>query len=220
MLGCALAVAVIGMQGHLVQVEADITLGLPAFSLVGLPDASLSESRARVRAATANSGHPLPQRRITVNLSPAGLPKAGTGFDLAIAVALLAAAQIAPAASVRRFVHVGELGLDGRVRPVRGVLPAALAAVQAGRPDLVVPVDNVQEARLVPGARVQGVRGLTVVIVLPGGGARAGGPDDEPAEPPSAAAGPATAAIRPAPGDLADVIGQLEARRALEVVAA
>jgi magnesium chelatase family protein len=247
--GRALAVAVVGMQGHLVEVEADITTGLPTFNLVGLPDASLIESRDRVRAATANSGHPLPQRRITVNLSPAALPKAGTGFDLAVAAALLSAAGTAPAASVRRFVHVGELGLDGRVRPVRGVLPAALAAVRGGRPDLVVPAANAQEARLVPGARVWPVRHLADVIVLHGGdraearGAEArgageigtdgskpesDGPEsDEPEtdEPvwtheqesrsPGSAKPPLTA-----PPDLADVIGQLEARRAVEVAAA
>jgi magnesium chelatase family protein len=216
MLGRALAVAVVGMQGHLVEVEADITEGLPAFSLVGLPDASLNESRDRVRAASANSGHALPQRRITVNLSPAGLPKAGTGFDLAVAVALMAAAEVAPATSVRRFVHVGELGLDGRVRPVRGVLPAALAAVRGGRPDLVVPIENVLEAELVPGVRVHGVRRLSDVIALHGG-ARSEGPDDE--EDPPVPARPGPAAGGPAP-DLADVIGQHEGRQAVEVAAA
>ncbi len=168
-LGRALAVAVVGMQGHLVEVQADITLGLPAFSLVGLPDASLSESRDRVRAAAANSGHPLPAQRITVNLSPAGLPKAGTGFDLAIAVALMAAAEIAPGPSARRYVHIGELGLDGRMRPVRGVLPAALAALAGGRADLVVPHESVQEALLVPGVRVWPVGRLSEVIELHGG---------------------------------------------------
>src|SRR3954464_15215242 len=110
-LGRALAVAVVGMQGHLVEVEADITSGLPTFSLVGLPDTSLNESRDRVRAAAANSGHSLPTCRITVNLSPAALPKTGTGFDLAVAAALLSATRVAPNQSVGRFVHVGELGL-------------------------------------------------------------------------------------------------------------
>ena len=224
MLGRALAVAVVGMQGHLVQVEADITLGLPAFSLVGLPDASLSESRDRVRAATSNSGHPLPARRITVNLSPAGLPKAGTGFDLAVAVALLAAAEIAPAQNAGRFVHVGELGLDGRVRPVRGVLPAALAAVREGWPDLVVPVENEQEARLVPGVRVHPVRWLTDVIVLHGGERPPVAAANDPAAEVDLEAGGTVNAVLGAggiePGDLADVIGQHEGRYALEVAAA
>src|SRR4051812_34684588 len=172
-LGRALAVAVVGMRGHLVEVEADITSGLPTFTLVGLPDTSLHESRDRVRAAAANSGFRLPMCRITVNLSPAGLPKTGTGFDLAVAAALLSATGVAPNESVRRFVHVGELGLDGRVRPVRGVLPAALAAVRGGRPDLVVPAENAQEAELVPGARVWPVRHLGEVVLLHGGEARA-----------------------------------------------
>ena len=224
MLGRALAVAVVGMQGHLVQVEADITPGLPAFSLVGLPDASLSESRDRVRAATSNSGHPLPQRRITVNLSPAGLPKAGTGFDLAVAVALLASAEIAPAASACRFVHVGELGLDGRVRPVRGVLPAALAAVREGWPDLVVPVENEQEARLVAGIRVHPVRWLSDVIVLHGGERPVGVPADDPAGQVDLESGatlnPLSGAGRAVSGDLADVIGQHAGRTAIEVAAA
>jgi len=219
-LGRALAVAVVGLQGHLVEVEADITAGLPTFTLVGLPDTSLHEARDRVRAAAANSGYGLPQRRITVNLSPAGLPKAGTGFDLAVAAALLSATQVAPHESVRRFVHVGELGLDGRVRPVRGVLPAALAAVRGGRPDLVVPAENAQEAGLVPGARVWPVRHLQEVVVLHGGQMR--GPEPVVVEPeversdsePSIPEPPAS------PPDLADVIGQYEGRWALEVAAA
>src|SRR4029453_15227870 len=120
--------------------------GLPTFGLVGLPDASLQESRDRVRAAAANSGFPLPQQRITVNLSPAALPKAGTGFDLAGPPALLSPSGPAAAPAVNRYVHIGELGLDGRVRPVRGVLPAVLAAVDAGRPAGVVPLLNRDEA--------------------------------------------------------------------------
>jgi magnesium chelatase family protein len=223
-LGRALAVAVIGMQGHLVEVEADIASGLPTFTLVGLPDASLSEARDRVRAATANSGHPLPGRRITVNLSPAGLPKAGTGFDLAVAAALLSASGVAPSPMLRRFVHVGELGLDGRVRPVRGVLPAALAAVRAGFPDVVVPAANAQEAGLVPGVRVWPVRHLWEVVELHGGeggpGSRAG---QEPV--PAVGEGEIDGGAAGSPGssgrpDLAEVIGQREGRRALEVAAA
>jgi magnesium chelatase family protein len=235
-LGRSLAVAVVGMEGHLVEVEADIALGLPAFALVGLPDASLAESRDRVRAATANSGHALPQRRITVNLSPAGLPKAGTGFDLAVAVALLSAAGITSGPSTRRFVHVGELGLDGRVRPVRGVLPAALAAVREGRPDVVVPLGNAREAELVPGARVRAVGHLQDVIALHGGESAGPPPSDLDAEPVAAGLGPhagpefAGGVSRTArsslersadvPPDLADVVGQPEARLALEVAAA
>jgi magnesium chelatase family protein len=220
-LGRALAAAVVGMQGSLVEVEADISSGLPTFTLVGLPDTSLNESRDRVRAATANTGHKLPSQRITVNLSPASTPKAGTGFDLAVAAALLAASGVAPDDSVRRYVHIGELGLDGRVRPVRGVLPAALAAVRAGFPDLVVPALNAQEAGLVPGARVRPVQHLHEVIVMHGGDPPAVDPMLGHLEPESAATGPGTTAERKGtPPDLADVIGQQHGRRALEVAAA
>jgi magnesium chelatase family protein len=221
-LGRALAVAVVGMEGRLVTVEADIAEGLPTFSVVGLPDASVSESRDRVRAAAANSGHKLPIKRITVNLSPAALPKAGTGFDLAVAAALLSAAGTAPGPTVGRFVHIGELGLDGRVRPVRGVLPAVLAAVRDGWPDVVVPRENAEEAGLVPGARVRPVGRLADVIELHGGDpamATADHDDDQAA----AAPGRATSRKRNPDGvtpDLADVIGQADARRAVEVAAA
>lgn len=217
-MGRTLSVALLGMDGHLVEVEADIATGLPAFILVGLPDTSLYESRDRVRAAAANSGFALPQRRITVNLSPAGLPKAGTGFDLAVAAALLAAAGHLPDPDLRRFVHVGELGLDGRVRPVRGVLPAALAAVRGGRPDLVVAAENAREAQLVPGVCVRAVRHLTEVIELHGGDPGTvvvtTGEPELTSEPPPPTVGDDAAA------DLADVVGQREGRWALEVAAA
>jgi magnesium chelatase family protein len=225
-LGRALAVAIVGLHGHVVEVEADIATGLPTFGLVGLPDASLQESRDRVRAAAANSGFPLPQQRITVNLSPAALPKAGTGFDLAVAAALLSAAGTTPAPTVNRYVHIGELGLDGRVRPVRGVLPAVVAAVEAGRPDVVVPHANQAEAELIPGARVWPVRRLIDVVLLHGGKAD---PDlvaefDEippPANGAEAGEHVPVAGARTVPVlDLADVIGQRTARHALEVAAA
>ena len=116
----------------MVEVEAHLAPSLPAFTLVGLPDASLAESRDRVRAAVTSSGLAWPNRRITVNLSPATLPKSGSGFDLAIAVATLAGAEAIDPAAPRGVVHLGELGLDGRLRPVRGVLPAVAAAVAAG----------------------------------------------------------------------------------------
>jgi magnesium chelatase family protein len=218
MLGRSLAVALVGLEGHLVEVEADVTAGLPAFALVGLPDTALVEARDRVRAAAANAGCPLPSRRITVNLSPAALPKAGTAFDLAVAAALLAAADAVPAQSVAARVHVGELGLDGRVRPVRGVLPAVLAAIRAGSHRIVVPQANAAEARLVPGAEITGVRHLADVVALHRG------------EPPPAlddllavdeawSSGPPRP-HEPAVPDLADVVGQVGGRNALEVAAA
>jgi magnesium chelatase family protein len=221
-LGRSRAVALVGVHGYLVEVEADIASGLPAFTMVGLPDASLVEARDRVRAAAANTGCALPMRRITVNLSPAGLPKAGTGFDLAVAAALLAASGEVRPERAAAWVHVGELGLDGRVRGVRGVLPAVVAALDAGSPNVVVPAANAVEAQLVPGAEVAPVRRLADVLALHRGEltpaearARPPGPDDE------ASDGAGTRPARAFPtGDLAEVVGQPEARRALEVAAA
>ena len=214
-LGRALAVALIGVEGFLITVEADVAMGLPSFNLVGLPDTSLVESRDRVRAAAANTGFPLPARRITVNLSPAGLPKTGTGFDLAVAVALMAAAEQLPAASAAACVHLGELGLDGQVRRVRGVLPAVLTAVEQGHPRVVVPEDAAPEARLVPGARVVPVATLAEVVAYHRGEFT---PREPAARSPDPGRGGAQRAWQTA--DLADVLGQADARRALEVAAA
>jgi magnesium chelatase family protein len=126
------AIALVGVQGHPVEIEADIENGLVALLLVGLPDTALREARDRIRAAIVNSGETWPSRRITVGLSPASLPKRGSGFDLGIAVAILAASAAVPAGKLNAMVLIGELGLDGRVRPVPGVLPAAAAAAAAG----------------------------------------------------------------------------------------
>lgn len=213
-LGTTRAVALVGLEGHVVQVQAHLAAGIPAFSLVGLPDAALSESRDRVRAAVTSSGLAWPQRRITVNLSPASLPKHGSSFDLAVAVATLAGAGLIDPVAVQETVHLGELGLDGRVHPVRGVLPAVLAAVRAGRPRVVVPEADVREAELVPGALVTGARSLADLAARYGAvldGARPLAP-----LPPAPAVVPAGRRT----GDLADVLGQAEARTALEVAAA
>ncbi len=220
-LGRSLAVALVGLSGHLVEVEAHVAAGLPNFTLVGLPDTSLGESRERVRAASANTGCPLPSRRITVNLSPAALPKAGTSFDLAVAAALLAANDTVPAQAVAVRVHLGELGLDGRVRPVRGVLPAVMAAVQAGFGDVVVPWANRDEATLVPGARVTPVRHLADVIALHRGDPfpdEVGAPADAVADP-DPNSRPDRGTSQQAIADLSDIVGQPEARFALEVAA-
>lgn len=213
-LGTTRAVALVGLSGHVVEVQAHLAASVPGFVLVGLPDAALSESRDRVRAAVTSSGIAWPQRKVTINLSPAALPKSGTGFDLAIAVALLAGAQVVPAGAVGEVVHLGELGLDGRLQPVRGVLPAVAAAVAAGFPDVVVPAADVEEARLVPGAHVVGAVTLADVARLHGASL-----DDAGGVGPPVVA-PRPAGERPRPGDLADVVGQDEARHALEVAAA
>jgi magnesium chelatase family protein len=221
------AVAVVGVRGHLIEVEADLSPGVPSFVLVGLPDASLHESRDRVRAALVNSHQSWPPttRRVTVNLSPASLPKQGSSFDLAIALAILAADRVVPPRLVADAVLLGELGLDGRVRPVRGVLPAVLAAWEAGIESVVVPQANAAEAALVPGMRVTGVRSLAELIALARGEPVpveleevGGGHDDE-----GGARAGAVAAVEegdPARLDLADVLGQADARAMIEVAAA
>ncbi|WP_149201996.1 YifB family Mg chelatase-like AAA ATPase [Actinotalea subterranea] len=212
-LGRTRGVCLVGLTGHMIEVEAHLAASIPGFSLVGLPDASLAEARDRVRAAVTSSGLRWPQRRITVNLSPASLPKAGASFDLAIAVATLAGAGLCDARSVAAWVHLGELGLDGRLRPVRGVLPAVAAAVAAGCDGVVVPVGNLAEARLVPGANVVGAACLAEVA------ARHGAELDEvpDVEPVAADVVPSE---RVRGGDMADVLGQRSARWAMEVAAA
>lgn len=228
-LGQALAVALVGLEGHLVRVEADVAPGLPAFTLVGLPDTSLVEARDRVRAAMANAGCALPARRITVNLSPAALPKAGTSFDLAVAAGLLAATGVVDAHAVARCVHLGELGLDGRLQRVRGVLPAVMAAVRAGWTRFVVPVGNAEEARLVPGAQVIAARWLPDVVALHRGEPLPDPPDDpvastgstrDPVGSGTSLGGSRSGGSRTGEPDLADVVGQALARHALEVAAA
>jgi magnesium chelatase family protein len=202
------SVTLLGVTGEIVTVEADLAPGLPNVVVSGLPDAALVEARDRVRAAIVNSGETWPQRRITINLTPAHLPKHGSGFDLAMAVAVLAAAGVVPVAHLRRAVVLGELGLDGAVRPVRGVLPAVLAAYRAGLRQAVVPVANAAEASLVPGVEVRAADSLRELI----GFSRDGVPlrSPPPLETPPVDNGP----------DLADVLGQERGRLAIELAAA
>jgi len=213
------AVALVGVQGHLVEVEADLGQGVPSYVLVGLPDTSLSESRDRVRAAVVNSDQPWPSsRRITINLSPASLPKRGSSFDLAIAAAVLAAESLVPPGVFERAVLIGELGLDGRVRPVRGVLPAVAAAASAGIESVVVPAANAAEAALVPGVRVTGVRSLRELVALARGEEVPEGLDEH--RPVATSAVSVAEEERARELDLRDVLGQSAARFALEVAAA
>jgi magnesium chelatase family protein len=211
-MGRTRAVSLLGLDGAVVEVEADLGQGLPAFMIIGLPDASLGEARDRVRAAASNAGCPLPSRKLTVNLSPASLPKHGSSFDLAIAVAALAAADLVEAASVAGVVHVGELGLDGRLRPVDGVLPAVVAARRAGAGVVMVPADNADEASLVPDVRVVGVVGLRDAAIWHGAAL-----EPEPAE---ALRRPVSAGPEAQAPELADVIGNSDAVQALVTAAA
>ncbi len=142
---------------------------MPGFTIVGLPDASLHEARDRVRAAVLSSAETWPLQRITVSLSPAALPKRGSHFDLGVATAIVAAADEQPMPDLDEMVFLGELALDGRLRPVPGVLPAALAAAAAGASQVVVPEANAGEARLVPGLSVLG---STVVAASAGRSSR------------------------------------------------
>jgi len=133
---CTYSVALVGVTGNVVQVEADIANGLVGMTLVGLPDTALREARDRIRAAIVNSGEQWPQRRITVGLSPASLPKRGSWFDLAIATGILAAADAVPRAAVRGIMFFGELGLDGRLRPVRWIGHRRIENAGAGEPEM------------------------------------------------------------------------------------
>ncbi len=210
------SIALVGLEGHLVEVEADIANGLPKTTLIGLPDAALSEARDRVRAAIGNSGHGFPNRKLTVGLSPATLPKAGSHYDVAIACAVLAADEAIPAGPVREIAMVGELGLDGRVREVRGVLAMTLAAANAGFAHMVVPELNAGEARLVPGITVIGVRSLRQVLAIATGEPL----PDEPVPVAEPRLTPESLTKTVPNVDLADVIGQEDGRHAIEVAAA
>ncbi|MES1928884.1 ComM-like protein [Salinisphaera dokdonensis CL-ES53] len=197
-----------GLDAPAVAVEVDLAGGLPALAIVGLPETEVKESKDRVRAAIVNSGYQFPTRRITVNLAPADLPKEGGRFDLAIALGILAASGQIPGEALSRYEFLGELSLSGALRRVRGALPAALAATKAGR-ELVVPEENGPEAAL---ADSDGVRAAThlgeVTTSLAG--------DDVGWTTPT----PATSASRIGTADLADVRGQHQAKRALEIAAA
>jgi magnesium chelatase family protein len=215
------AVALVGVEGHLVDVEAAITCGVPGLHLVGLPDTALSEARDRVRAAILNSGEEWPNRHTTVSLSPASLPKRGSSFDISIAVAILAAAGGVPPAACADLVMIGELGLDGRVRGVPGVLPAMLGAAGAGHTTVVVPRANAAEAGLVPGLRVVVVSTLRGLLCHLRDEPPPPLEEDDP-DPPSHRPDGLAARSRSRRGvtDLADVRGQPDGRRALEISAA
>ncbi|MFI9175250.1 YifB family Mg chelatase-like AAA ATPase [Streptomyces lincolnensis] len=227
------SVALVGVEGVVVEVQADLEPGVAAFTLVGLPDKSLTESRDRVRAAVVNSGAEWPQKKLTVGLSPASVPKAGSGFDLAVACAVLGAAERIDPRVLADIVMIGELGLDGRVRPVRGILPAVLAAADSGYEQVVVPECAAAEASLVPGVSVLGVRSLRQLIAVL---ADEPVPEEEPED--ASRPDPLLAGLRmPGTGaatgmhsmgaaqldhghDLSDVVGQISARTAVEVSAA
>lgn len=210
------AVSMIGVSGSVVDVEAHVSEGLPKFVIVGLPDTSLNESRSRVQAACATSGLSLSQCNLTINLSPAWLPKAGSGFDVAIAMAALAANNRV-SLGIANTAFVGELALDGRIRPVRGILPAVAALSKAGVETVVVPQAQEREAKLVPGVEVLSATHLQEVVT------RFADPDQDLPQweplitPPETIT---TTAKKAAKVDMAEVQGQALARNAIEVAAA
>lgn len=210
-LGYSHAVSIAGVTGTIVTIEADSSRGLPATHIVGAADTTLTQARDRVRAAIINSGLPYPPGKVVVSLAPADLRKTGSSFDLAIAAAILRSRAIVPGELLDSVAAIGELALDGRVLPVRGVLPAAMAAQRAGLRAVLVPGDNAAEARSVTGITVIGISHLCELLDVAAGRMpltteHTDAPPDTP---------------RPAPHlDMADVRGQHEARRAVEVAAA
>ena len=210
MLANVLSAAIVGVDAHLVDVEVDISSGLPQFSIVGLPDATVRESRDRVRAALKNSGFHFPVKKITVNLAPANIKKEGAGLDLAIALGILAAEEIISADAVKGYVCVGELSLDGRLKSIPGAL--SIGVVCRHRHRVLISAENAEEAALVEGTEVfsihtlpeaveflRGAQAIAPTVVVRNGKFSTGAVEDE---------------------DFADVKGQAHAKRALEVAAA
>ncbi len=217
--GLTYSVALDGVSGRVVTIEADISDGVPGWSLSGLPDTCVAEARDRCRAAMINSEQKWPDRRITVAMYPADVRKVGSHYDLAIALALIIAKGDLPADGLRAAAVFGELALDGRLRAVPGVLPAVLSASEAGLDRVIVPDLNVAEARLVPGVEVVGVRSLRECLAILTGAELAG--DDEPLPMHHfGSAGQPDQASRLDDADLSDVRGQAQARRCVEVAAA
>jgi len=219
MLATVESATVVGIQACRVHVEVDVSFGLPHFQLVGLPDASVRESRDRVRAAIRNSGFEFPAHRITINLAPGDVRKAGPGFDLPIALGMLAATGGFEPARLAGILHIGELSLDGTIQPARGVLAIAAEARRHGARALLLPHDNLAEAAVVSGLTLLPVRSLAEAVTRL---------KQPPAEwPPAPSSTFGTSGTLGTPGtlgtlepDLSDLHGQAFARRALEVAAA
>jgi magnesium chelatase family protein len=202
-----------GIDAFVVDVEVDISLGLPVFQMVGLAEASVRESKERVRAAVNNSGYSFPLDRVVVNLAPADVQKSGSGLDLPVAMAILAASGLIPADAMEPYLLSGELSLDGRIKPVRGVLPLALTAREMGFKGLLVPKENAEEAAMVDGLDVLPVTCLSQVVdFFSGHGAIVPWIRDEKIM--------QGAVTRVVDGDLSEVQGQAHAKRALEIAAA
>jgi magnesium chelatase family protein len=201
-------ISLLGLTGTLVDIEVDISDGLPIYTLLGLPDTALMESKDRIRAALINSGESWPNRKVTVSLTPAWLPKSGSNFDLPIAIGLLRVQSLIPITDSQNEILIGELGLDGQIRPVRGVLPALLAAQRAGVKRAIVPEENFQEASLVTDLDVLAFSNLRQLLIYLRTGERFEPQQFE-----------FTPALTESPNDLAEISGQAIARAALEIAA-
>ena len=210
MLAKVLSGAVVGLDGELIEVEVDIASGLPAFTIVGLPDAAVQEARERVRAAVRNSGCAFPTWRITVNLAPADIRKEGPSFDLPIAAGVvLASEQVV--ADVSRALFLGELSLDGRLRSTHGILPMVSLARERGLSDVYVPADDAAEASLVEGINIYGVASFAALVRHLAG--------ETPIEPFQRGDEAVVEAPVYSGTDFAEVRGQEHVKRALEVAA-
>ena len=207
----ARSLSLFGIDALAVEVEVDVSSGLPGFSIVGLPDAAVQEARERVRVAISNSGYKFPTKKVIVNLAPANLRKEGPAFDLPIALGILAASGALPAGSLEGAGVVGELSLDGGLRGVRGALSMAEGARREGLGRLLVPERDAPEAAAISGVEVYGMRSLREAVEFLGDCTRV-----SPAEP----AGEDGRQQAEAGEDFADVAGQRYAKRALEVAAA
>ena len=212
MLAKVLSSAVIGVDAYVVEVEVDITNGLPAFTTVGLPEAAVKESKERVKAAIANSGYNFPDDRITVNLAPAHIKKEGTGFDLPMAIGIMCASGVIEQKQITGMLFHGELSLDGRVKPVFGSLPMALAAKQSGYHTVLVPAKNGAEAAVVDGLTVFPIHNLSQAIAFIQG--------HEPIEPFLIDVKQLFQSSNGSFNDFSEVKGQEHVKRAMEIVAA
>ncbi|QSV46324.1 YifB family Mg chelatase-like AAA ATPase [Geobacter benzoatilyticus] len=212
MLAKALSSALLGIDAVIVDVEVDIAQGLPQFATVGLPDGAVKESKDRVKSALKNAGYDFPPRKITVNLAPADLKKEGAAFDLPISVGILAATGVIKGERLKEYLLLGELSLDGSVKPVRGCLPVAVAARSAGLRGIVVPLENAPEGAVVEGVDVIGVRELAEVVEFLNG--------EREIEPFRVDVAEFFERSAEAGDDFSEVKGQEHAKRALEVAAA
>ncbi len=212
MLARALSYGLTGINGFAVTVEVNIAFGMLAFDIVGLPDAAVKESRERVRAALKNSGAGFPDKRITVNLAPADLKKEGPAFDLPIALAILEGMGLVPPGSLSGMAIIGEVALDGAVRPVRGALPMAISALEDGVKAIMLPKDNYSEVRCLEGIDIYCVESISQAVAHVDG--------SSPLEPVKTVEYAALLSESPVEHDFKDVKGQVNAKRALEIAAA